>query len=311
MKRFTICFDGGGTTIHAGVVTGNGDLLIDSISSYSAKAKESKEIVMNHLFMIIKEKASFICNKYSEEDIEMVGIGLSFPGPFQYEDGTCLIKGLDKFESLYGVNVKKELEEKIHSDNCLRNQLSSRFVLVFENDARLFALGEYEQGKAKGYSRIICLTLGTGLGSSFIENGEFVKGKYCIPESGEIFNVSFKGDIIDNLVSRRGILKIAREVGFDSEKVDVKELADLARSGSVSAKQVFQEFGSLLGEALQPFIEKFSPEIIVLGGQISRSYDLFEKELHAYFPCEFHVEVSENPLFSTMFGAFSLVEKRR
>jgi glucokinase len=315
MSKYIVALDVGGTSIHAGVVSDNRCILNDNVSVYPSKARESKENVLHHLISVINDQLERIQSvqqlQYVKESLnnpaEVVGIGIAFPGPFDYPNGICCIKGLDKFDSLYGINLKEELRNRLNG-NCLYEKLSADCRIVFENDANLFALGEYEADWAKKYTRSICLTLGTGLGSAFLERGELVKGRDGVPEQGAIYDAPFRDSIIDNYLSRRGILQIAAELGFDPGTVDVKELADLARFGHAQAFNIFQRFGKILGEALHPYVMSFKPQAIILGGQIAKSHDLFENDLlGALSGITVDIAAAKNPLFSTFIGIAGLI----
>lgn len=67
------------------------------------------------------------------------GIGLAMPGPFDYQNGVSLIKGVNKFDNLYGINVGQALKEKLE----LEPEIPVRFI----NDATAFAIGEAWAGK--------------------------------------------------------------------------------------------------------------------------------------------------------------------
>jgi glucokinase len=103
----------------------------------------------------------------------MVEFGIAKPGPFDYQTGIALMNGQDKFDELYGLNVKTQLSEALNI-NAGRIQ--------FMNDAECFIRGEAFSGAAQGYNSIIGLTLGTSLGSSIYENGNSKDAElWCSP----------------------------------------------------------------------------------------------------------------------------------
>lgn len=198
----------------------------------------------------------------------LAGIGLAMPGPFDYRNGIALFnKNVGKFQQLYGVNVKAEITEKLN--------LPKDFPVRFLNDATCFAIGEAWLGKASKYKRIIALTLGTGFGTTFIKDGLPVAGKFGIPEDGFLYHVSFKQSIADEYFSTRWFTgEWERQNGIKIG--NVKELAALASaSRSVEALAVFERFGNNLGEFLVNWIKIFQADCIVLGGNISKSAELF------------------------------------
>ncbi|GAE04436.1 ROK family protein [Paenibacillus sp. JCM 10914] len=127
--------------------------------------------------------------------------------------------------------------------------------------------------------RLICLTLGTGLGSAFIEHGRIVSGRKGIPSSGMLFAEPFEEGIVDSYFGRRGILKLASERGLLTEGVDVVDLAATAAGGDTSRLELFRTYGRRMGEMLLPYISEFGPSRLILGGQISRSLPLWDQSL--------------------------------
>jgi glucokinase len=304
MNKYIVALDVGGTSIKAGIITENGEILSGTYLIYKSRSKECKEIILNDFCFIVGD----LIKKINEKDYVLKGIGIGFPGPFDYERGVSYIKEVDKFESLYGLNIADELRCRITNDAWVSSRFVQDFKIVFENDVNLFALGEHYRGKAKKYERSICIAIGTGTNSAYLINGALIKVMMDIPINGWIYNIPYRESIIDDYISRRGILNIAKVAGFNTNVIDVKEISLLAREGNIKAINVFKEFGSMLGEVLLPLIKIFKPDAIILGGQISISYDLFadsmKKEL---LNQKVIIEVSVNSTFSTLAGVSLLI----
>lgn len=192
--------------------------------------------------------------------LETVSIGIGMPGPMDYERGTCFIKGQDKYESLYGLNVKMLLAEALNINSG---------VIRIINDAACFLQGEAFGGVAKGFSSVIGLTLGTGLGSSVYKD-------YAAMDA-DLWNSPYKNGIAEDYLSTRWFLKRYKEI-TGKETEDVKFLARVSGSDPY-ASQVFIEFGENLGLFLNRFINEEKPEAVVLGGNISHAIDLFRRLL--------------------------------
>lgn len=199
-------------------------------------------------------------------EFKVVGIGISMPGPFDYEKSISLMK--HKFRGIYGIDLKHKLSQLL--------QLGEKFPIQFELDSEAFLMGEAWRGAARGYNRIIGLTLGTGIGSSFMINGRVVKGGPEVPPNGAIWCLPYKDGIVEDKISQRGILKRYQELGGNySEIMGVKEISCLASKGDKISSQVFKGFGLVLGKILKPIVSQFRSECLVLGGQISKSFSLF------------------------------------
>lgn len=197
------------------------------------------------------------------------GIGFAIPGPFDYQNGIAWFEGVQKFEKLYGVNIREELQNRLN--------IPADFPVRFLNDAACFAIGETWLGKASNYHRIIALTMGTGFGTTFVKNKFPVAGKDGIPEDGFLYHVPFQNSIADDYFSTRWFLKTYFEK--TGKKIHgVKELAEKAQNETVAAG-LFREFGRNLGDFLAPWVKQFSADCLVLGGNISKSFLLFKTEM--------------------------------
>jgi len=264
--------DVGGTFIKASVLE-NGSIINETISQFESRSNEDADTILGHLAGILTMLSESYQTYKQTTDVYMqkkIGVGFAFPGPFDYESGISYIKGLDKFEALYGISLRDELMKRLEQTNLFQG--ANEVTIRFENDGRLFGLGG---SSLYPDERIISLTIGTGLGSVFIEKGKMIKHDERVPEEGYLYNHIYKGKTVDDQFSRRGILQLAADKNLLDERIDVKEIADLAKSGNETAKTLLAEFGSNLGGMLAPFIETFKADRIIIGGQIAKSFDLF------------------------------------
>lgn len=262
MKNILL-LDVGGTEIKGSAADENGKILFDA-KRFPSCSKENREQILENFCGIFRELSN-LC------DTAPAGIALAFPGDFDYRNGICLIKGIEKYESIYGVNLRGCFLEFAQSLGWCNNK--SDFPIVFINDVEAFALGESENEK-----RLFALAIGTGAGSAFLIDGRPApSGTFGVPENGWIYNTPFNGSQIDDWLSRRGIMKISEKyLGYSC---DGKELADLCARNNKQALEAYNEFGSLLCYAAEPFITDFKPDAMSLGGQVTKSFSLFGKQL--------------------------------
>lgn len=184
--------------------------------------------------------------------------GIAMPGPFDYDAGVSFIKGLHKYDSLYGLNIKHLLADELRTE--------ARYIHM-ANDAQCFLQGELLSGAAKGYQDITGLTLGTGFGAAIAENGIAREARY--------FQMSFGESSAEEYFSSRWFIKRYQEL-TGKERANVKEIAaDL--DSTPDAIVIFHEFGSNL--AL--FLSELSPvpKVVLLGGNIAHTYALFSPSL--------------------------------
>lgn len=310
-RSIIMAFDVGGTQIKAAAMR-DGDIIASTIGHYDSGAELEADAVIDHFVAIVVD----VLSRGGLMEEAIAGFGLAFPGPFDYEQGVCLIQGLGKFESLYGLNIGNMLDEAIRSHALLRERLSPEFRIVFENDAALFGLGEINVGgggEAGSAERAICLTIGTGLGSCYLERGELVKHRAGVPENGWLYPVRYGERIADECISRRGVLQLAEELGMALAGRDVRELAEAAVAGDPAAVQLFDQFGRRMATILGPSFESYEPDEIVLGGQISKSADLFVPALKEGLLAQgiiARVRVSADTFASTFRGIYHLVERK-
>jgi len=185
------------------------------------------------------------------------------PGPFDYKKGVCLIPPhLHKFKSLYGQNLREDLIERTGLNNIL-----------FENDARTFLRGEEWTGLAKGFRRIIGITIGTGMGSSFMVDGRIISGGKGVPRSGWIGGMRCTWGMVEDRISQRWILHRYQELTSKS----AENVEQIVKNCDAACIRIFEELGGTIGSVLLPIAERFEADCIVFGGQISKSFHLFEK----------------------------------
>jgi len=193
------------------------------------------------------------------------GIGFGMPGPFDYVKGISFIKGVAKYENLYGCNVKDSISERLGK--------YGEFPVRFMNDVSSFAVGEALVGKAATVNRSMSITLGTGFGSAFIADRIPIVDGPEVPKLGCVYHLPYGDNIADDYFSTRWFLGSYKK---RTGKVlsGVKEFADLALTDN-TAMDLFNEFGNNLGVFLAPWLKKFQAEIVVVGGNISHAYSLF------------------------------------
>ncbi|MEO6521778.1 MAG: ROK family protein [Mucilaginibacter sp.] len=214
-------------------------------------------------------------------------IAMAMPGPFDYKHGISWIRGLDKYEAIYGLNIKQYLATELNID--LEN-------ILFRNDAEAFLHGEVFAGAGLGFKKIIGITLGTGLGSACSKDG--------ITVDANRGSFKFGDTIADDYMSTRWFLKRYHQL-TGVAMPNVKELAAIAYT-DVNAQQVFEEFTANLVLFLKDFINEERPELLVIGGNVAKASKLFlpalKFELAAYFDY-IDIKIAELGEDSSIMGA--------
>jgi glucokinase len=259
-KNIAIGTDIGGSHITcAAVDLESGKILKETLTEKSVDNQALSNIIIDTW----SNALSSVLSKIPFEKVK--GIGFAMPGPFDYVKGISYIRGVAKYENLYGVNVMEAI-----SDNLgLKNDVLLRFM----NDASSFAVGEAWAGSASGFNRSLSITLGTGFGSAFISKRIPIVDGPEVPKLGCIYHIPYRDGIADDYFSTRGLLHRYKML-TGKELNGVKELAALAPADK-SVNELFIDFGDNAARFLAPWLIKFGAEILVIGGNISHAYNLF------------------------------------
>jgi glucokinase len=194
-------------------------------------------------------------------------LSVAIPGPFDYRAGIARFGGVGKFDGLAGVDLRRTLLDRVA-------QPPGR--VTFVNDADAFGLGEWFAGSARGYQRAVAITLGTGIGSAFIEGGRVVSSGPLVPPDGDVYRLDVRGRPLEETVSRRAIIAAYRSLAPSSPAAssDVRDIAAAALTGDHIAAGIFTRAFRLLGEALAPWLKLFRAQVLVVGGGVSASWTL-------------------------------------
>ncbi len=297
MKKIAIGVDVGGSHVSC---------MAYDLSEKKLLANTLSETDLNNQGMpdeVISAWGGVIKSTVDAVGIETVqGIAFAMPGPFDYLNGIPLFKGENgKYDNIYGINVPQKLRTYLNLDG----DIPVRFI----NDATAFAIGEDQVGFAKNFQHSLSITLGTGFGSAFIKDGLPVVDGNEVPQSGCLWHLPFENGIADDYFSTRGLLNRYEQLS-GQKLTGVKQIAELA-SSKTEAQDVFNDFGEKMGVFLAPWIQCFHLEVLVMGGNISRAYHLFENSLNEYLKKEnlkINIAISELKESASFIGAATLID---
>lgn len=208
--------------------------------------------------------------------------GVAMPGPFDYGRGVALFDGVGKFESMHGLDLGAALTAALPGRPR---------GIVFLNDADAFTLGEWAHGAAAGHRRCVGLTLGTGVGSGWLVDGRLVTTGPGLPPDGRAHRLEIDGAPLEDTVSSRAIRRAYAMDAGDSD-ADVREIAARARAGDPVASAVLEHAMRALGGALGPRVRAFGADIVVVGGSMTASWDLFGP----WFAAGFAADAPSSPI---------------
>lgn len=230
------------------------------------------------------------------------GIGFAMPGPFDYVKGISFIKGVAKYENLYGFNINDAIASSLG--------VPEDFLIRFINDASAFAVGEAWAGSARDVSRSLAITFGTGFGSAFIADRVPIVDGPEVPKIGCVYHLPYKDGIADDYFSTRWFIRKYREM-TGREVSGVRELAEIAINDK-AVMALFTEFGDKSALFLVPWLIRFRAEVLVIGGNISNAWnlygDVFIQRLRKE-NCNTRVELSKLKEDAALLGSAYLLEE--
>jgi len=242
MMENIIGVDLGGTHVRAGLVSGKN---LGNIVSNRIPGDGSVEQVLAVMYQLIDPLVN--------EDIKAIGIGV--PSVVDIENG--IVYDVQNIPSWKKVELKKILEDRYH------------IPVAVNNDANCFALGEKYFGKGQNAHSLIGLTIGTGLGAGIIINDKLYAGVNC--GAGEFGNVDYLDQYFEYYASGQFFENCYQVNG---ELVYKKAL-----DGDPLSIMILEELGTHLGNAIKMILYTYCPELIVLGGSISKSYSFFQERM--------------------------------
>ena len=274
-KPYVIGIDMGGTNTAFGIVDARGNVIAgNSIKT----AKHNK--IEDYIDELYTEITRLIEANDAQDKIQGIGIGAPNANYF-----TGIIED--------GVNLPWP------TPIPLAKLITEKFGIptIITNDANAAAIGEMTYGAARGLKDFIMITLGTGVGSGIVINGQMVYGHDGF--AGELGHVIMKRNngrtcgcgrtgCLEAYCSATGVARTAREFldirkedsllrNLPVEEITSKDVYDAAISGDKIAKDIFEYTGDILGQALADFVTFSSPEAFVLFGGLTKSGDLIMK----------------------------------
>ena len=230
----------------------------------------------------------------AEEGYAVEAVCAALPGPFDYKKGIFLMK--HKFAAVYGVSFREILGDVIAPETRL----------AFVHDVNGALLGALTVDASLREGNVAMVTLGTGLGFTYSIDGKVQESETGSPAKG-LWNAPYMGGILEEYVSRRGILRLYAEQGGKlAEGEDVKEVSLRARNGEEAALAAFRLAGSHLATGASQLIADLGIRQIIFGGQISRSFDLMEGSLREGLPENVEVKASSDIEGLVLVGAAAL-----
>ncbi len=278
-KSYVVGIDIGGTNTVYGIVDARGTVIASSSIKTGAyeQIDDYVNVVCENLMRLISETGL---------DGQVKGIGIGAPNG-NYYSGTIEFAPNLPWKGI--IPLAAMFEER------------TGIPAALTNDANAAAIGEMTYGAARGMKDFIMITLGTGVGSGIVVNGQMVYGHDGFAgelghvimrrENGRLCGCGRKG-CLEAYCSATGVARSAREFltastepsllrSIPAEEITSKDVYDAAVKGDKIAQDIFNFTGTILGEALADFIAFSSPEAIVLFGGLAKSGDYIFNPIQA------------------------------
>ena len=299
MAAYLVGVDVGGTTTKIGIFP-QGER---AIAAWEIPTRKFEEIdyIWEDIASAIFAKAEEL--KIGKEELKAVGVGL--PGPIR-DDGflpRCVNLGMGA----------------CHPADLLSKALGG-IPVAAGNDANVAALGEVYYGAAKGYQDAVVFTLGTGVGGGIILKGRIVAGNRGLggevghmvvnPDEEAVCNCGNRG-CLEQYASATGIVRIAHKFLKETDKASslrgledfsCKTVCDEAKAGDELALDTLEVFGKYLGIAVAHTVLTVDPDIIILGGGVTRAGQILIDVTEKYMKEFTHLTNEHVPIVTATLG---------
>ncbi len=269
MPRKILCIDIGGSKILTGIVDETGKVLTKRKRLFDHPDKQQVvDAILQESEAVLSE------NSWRETPAEEIScIGASIPGLTDSKAGLWVYAPFSKIENL---NVRELLESRFHKPAFL------------ENDGNICAIGEKRFGHTRDVDDFLWVTVSNGVGAGLVLNGRLYEGAF--KGAGELGHVKVVDHgapcpcggrgCLETYAAAPGIVRRYQELTGSGESITALAVSELARSGDAAALQIFQDEGFYLGKAIAGAVNVLNLPMVVIGGGVSGSFDLFAPSLH-------------------------------
>jgi len=266
-----IGLDLGGTNLKYAVGDEKGNIIIKKIRP--SLAQESQKKVFENIFSAITELKQ-------EAAAEIKGIGFGTPGSVHFKKGQ-LIASTPNIRDWTDAPIKKTIEEKFN------------IPVWVDNDANIMTLAEARIGAAKGYSSVVCLTIGTGIGGGIIIDNQLYRGANfaaaevghtIVEKDGKPCNCGNLG-CLEAYTSAPAMIKRYRQklkrIGlmYNEEQLTTEFIFQKAKFAEDFAKEAINETCEYLGTGIASVVNVINPQIVVIGGGVADAGEEFIKKV--------------------------------
>ncbi len=289
MLKYAIAVDLGGTQVRAAIVDSNGHIL--EREQVLTDAQGGPEAVVSQIELLVKSISGKAAGK------EILGVGVSSPGPLDTEKGIALslptITGFSEFAL----------------GAALRACIS--YPVVLENDGIAAAIGEWRLGAGVGFSNVVYVTVSTGIGGGVIVDGRVMRGRrgmaghvghMIIVPDGDMCGCGTKGcfeaygagPAFTARARKRACGHATSILGLNGEEITSPAVFAAAKTGDALALELVAEEAKILGMGFSSLLHLFSPDVLIMGGGLSHEFEMLAPGIVA------QIHLSAMPAFKSV-----------
>jgi glucokinase len=278
-EKIYVGVDLGGTTVKVGICDASGTLL----HTYEGPTgtEHGSDVVLDNIVQYVHK----LVTDTSYDWEQVAGIGAGVAGFMDIPEGFMKLSANLGWRN---VPVKKILEQKLGK------------TVKIDNDANVAALGEVWSGAGKGFSNVVCYTLGTGVGGGIIINNKIVQGNGM---AGELGHLNLVPDLeaiqcgcgmmgcLETVSSATGIIRMGKEAVQRGEhtslalveNITAKDVFDAAKSGDEVALRIINRAAFYLGKSMAAVSVVLNPQRFIVGGGVSKAGDILFDAIRKYY----------------------------
>ena len=259
MRKYLFALDIGGTFLKACLCDNNATPIDNSFD----KEPVNSDGELTH----IKESYGRLLSRMKQKAEDMGGyiaaVAADIPGPFDFKAGVSRME--HKYTSLYGVPLRPWFKEVL-----------GNIPVYFIHDSSAFISGA--AASHPDIKNAAGVMIGTGLGFAIMKDGKVLENESGGP-ARSIYTAPYRGKTAEDFISGRAVVNRYNELS-DKKCDNAKDIGDMAEAGTDStAYKVYSDLGVFISEVIAPILKEYGIEALYLGGQISKSFPLFEKTL--------------------------------
>lgn len=277
-QKSALSIDLGGTSVKFAVVQGTA--ILEKGSPLITQTYETPDSLLEAICAAAQQLLS--------RHPEVCAVGMGLPGFVNHEEGT--VDSLTNIAGWHDIPIRNILEETL------------RLPVSVDNDANCMAYAEWKMGAGRGYCDLVCLTLGTGVGSGVIVNNCMLRGhlgaagelgQTCIDYKGRIGHYGNRGALEDYIGNRElsADAQSAYAAGGIAKSLDECSPMPLeigARAGDPIAMKVWNDIARKLASCLVNCCYILNPQAFVIGGGIANARDLLFTPLRKYMKAQLY-----------------------